>query len=167
MALAVRAYSDSDWASQKDDRKSTSGVSVMLCGGPVIFKSRLQRTVALSTAEAEYMALAMCVQEVVWLRSLLNEIRFEVVAPTSIHVDNQSAIAIAKNVGYQSRAKHIDIRLHFIRDHVAANTIVVKYVPSHLQLADYLTKPQPRARFRALLMHSGVGVSVCQLRGLL
>jgi hypothetical protein len=161
--LNICAFSDSDWANQKDDRKSTSGVIVLMCGGPVIYKSRLQRTVALSTAEAEYMALALCVQEVVWIRSVLSELGIDQQRGTDVFVDNQSALAIAKNVGYQSRAKHIDIRYHFVRYHVSRGDVVLQYVPSNVQLADMMTKPIARTQFVQLI--SRCGVSVSRLRG--
>ena len=74
----------------------------MINGAPVIFKSKMQQSVALSTAEAEYMALSLCVQEVLWTRILLKEIQVRIDYAITVHKDNQSVIAIAKNDGYQS-----------------------------------------------------------------
>ena len=75
-----------------------------------MFKSRLQNSVSLSTAKAEYVALSLCVQEVLWAKNLLLEIKIKIDSPVIVHEDNKSANAIAQNEGYQSRAEHIDIR---------------------------------------------------------
>ena len=154
--VEITAYSDANWASNKDDRRSISGIMVMVNGAPVIFKSRTQHNVSLSTAEAEYVALSLCVQEVLWLKTLLGEMGVPMKFPVPIFEDNQGTIAIAKNEGYQSRAKHIDIR-HFIRQHVKANTIDLTYIESKNQLADFLTKPIATKQFQRLLIKSKIG----------
>ncbi|KAE8887498.1 hypothetical protein PF003_g28407 [Phytophthora fragariae] len=102
------------------------------------------------------MSMALAVQEVVWLRHLLEEMGLKAVGATPVYVDNKSAISIATNHGYTPRAKHIDLRAHFVRDHVAKETINVIHVPSAKQLADYLTKLLPTPQFTALLQLSGV-----------
>ena len=129
---------------------------VMINDAPVIFKSRTQHNVSLSTAEAEYVALSLCVQEVLWLKSLLGEMGVASSSQCRVFEDNQGAIAIAKNEGYQSRAKHIDIRYHFIREHVKAKTIDLKYIESKNQLADFLTKPIATKQFQRLLTKSKI-----------
>jgi hypothetical protein len=136
---------------------------VMIGGAPVIFKSRTQHNVSLSTAEAEYVALSLCVQEILWLTSLLEEMGVSVKLPVRLFEDNQGAIAIAENEGYQSRAKHIDIRYHFIREHVKAKTIKLSYIESANQLADFLTKPIATKQFHRLLTMSMIGK--CGSRG--
>ncbi|KAJ0392242.1 hypothetical protein ATCC90586_011424 [Pythium insidiosum] len=100
----IVTYSDANWGSDKDTRRSTSGVLVMLAGEPVVYKSKRQQTVALSSTEAEYMALALATQEVVWLRFLLAEMGLEQHAPTSIYMGNKAANSIATNHGYTARA---------------------------------------------------------------
>ncbi|KAE9181472.1 hypothetical protein PF005_g22874 [Phytophthora fragariae] len=107
LGTQLEAYPDADWAGNRDNRRSVSGMLLMLCGAPVVWRSTLQKTVALSSTEAEYMALSDCVKECVWM----------------IYEDNQGAMALAKNVGYQARTKHIDIRYHFIRDKVVSNEV--------------------------------------------
>ncbi|GMF37522.1 unnamed protein product [Phytophthora lilii] len=118
-------------------------VLLLLGGGPVVYKSKRQATVALSSAEAEYMALALASQEVIWLRYLLAEMGYKIGNASTIYLDNKSAISIATNHGYTPRAKHIDLRAHFVRDHVEAGNIKLEHVPSSEQLADYLTKAIP------------------------
>ena len=149
--LPLSAYTDAGWASNKCTHRSISGVLIMINGAPVIFKSKMQQSVALSTAEAEYMALSLCVQEVMWTRSLLKEIQVQIDYAITVHEDNQSAIAIAKNDGYQSRAKHIDIRYHFVREQVKGKIIKLKYTETKSQLADFLTKPISTKKFEMLV----------------
>ena len=161
--IKVCAYSDADWASNKENRRSTSGILVMMNGTPVVFKSRLQQNVSLSTAEAEYVALSLCIQEILWLKSLIKEMGINYKWPITVFEDNQSAIAIAKNNGYQSRAKHIDIRHHFIREHVKSQNIALQYIETKNQLADYLTKAIPTKQFQTLIEKSRI--TNCKSRG--
>ncbi|GMF16735.1 unnamed protein product [Phytophthora lilii] len=126
--VTVEAYTDADWGSNLDDRRSVSGVMVMIGNGPVVFKSKFQRTVALSSAEAEYMALSLCTQEVLWTRAMLADLRKEQAAATQIWEDNQGAIALACNAGYHARTKHVDIRHHFVRENVERGTVKVDYI---------------------------------------
>ena len=114
---------NADWAGDANDRKSTSGYLFMVSGAPVSWKSKKQTCVALSTAEAEYIALAAATQEVTWLRQLLTDLHNEQTEPTVIHEDNQAAICIAQNTQYHSKTKHIDIKYHFVREKVLDNTI--------------------------------------------
>ena len=132
-------YSDASWANDLDDRKSVSGYIFMLSGGPISWRSKKQTTVALSTAEAEYVALAAAAQEAVWLRSVMKGLNKEI-PPTVIHEDNQSAIAIAKNPQFHSRTKHVDIKYHFVRELVEDGIIQLSYCESGNMMADILTK---------------------------
>ncbi|KAF1318037.1 Integrase catalytic core protein, partial [Globisporangium splendens] len=136
----LSAFCDADWACDRNDRRSMSGILLMLCGGPIAWRATFQKTVALSTTEAEYMALCDCVKECVWMRTLLKNIGLEQYEATPIFEDNQGAIALAKNIGYQARTKHNDIRYHFIREKLKENEIVLEYVESKNQITDYLTK---------------------------
>ncbi|KAE8909416.1 Retrovirus-related Pol polyprotein from transposon TNT 1-94 [Phytophthora fragariae] len=139
-SVTLKAYSDADWGTNLDDRRSVSGVMVMIGNAPVVFKSKFQRTVALSSAEAEYMALSLCVQEVLWTRAMLTDMGTLQRNATTIWEDNQGAIALAQNAGYHARTKHVDIRHHFIRENVERGTVKVEYVDTKNQLADILTK---------------------------
>ncbi|KAE9286444.1 hypothetical protein PF008_g26661 [Phytophthora fragariae] len=121
-----------------------------------VWRSTFQKTVALSSTEAEYMALSDCVKECVWMRRLLKDIGAEQVGATVIYEDNQGAMALAKNVGYQARTKHIDIRYHFIREKVVSNEVELEYVDTKNQLADFMTKGLSSKTLRYLMMRSNV-----------
>ena len=111
---------------------------------------------ALSSAEAEYMALAIATQEVMWIRYLLKEMGVTCKTATTVHAYNKLAICIATNQGYKPRAKHIDLRVHFVRDHIEQGEIQLKHVPSDMQLVDYLTKPLGAPQLMRLRDESGI-----------
>ncbi|KAG3031009.1 hypothetical protein PC120_g3394 [Phytophthora cactorum] len=119
----AQAFMDADWGSNIYDRRFVSG-----------------RTVALSSAEAEYMALNLCTQEVLWTCAMLMDMGHEQVGATRVWEDNQGAIALASNAGYHARTKHVDTRHHFIRENVERGTLKVDYIDTTRQLADMLTK---------------------------
>ena len=139
--LRLLGYADADWAGDLQDRKSTSGYVFFLNGAPVSYCSKKQLSVALSTAEAEYMAASLAAQETMWLRCLLQEMGVEQEGATTLLQDNQGAIAIAKNPELHSRTKHIDIRYHFIRECVESKVIKEEYCATQDMVADILTKP--------------------------
>ena len=149
-------YSNADWAGDQEDRRSTSGYLFLMTGGPVSWKSRKQESVALSTAEAEYIALSSAAQETVWLRRLITELGSELEGPTTLMEDNQSAIAMAKNPQFHGRAKHIDIRHHFIREKVNGGDIKLIYCPTGDMIADMLTKGLNRHQLKNLMARAGV-----------
>lgn len=155
--VQATAYTDADWGSNIDDRRSVSGIMVMIRGAPVVFRSKYQQTVALSSAEAEYMALSLCTQEVLWVRAILKDLGHQQVGATLIWEDNQGAIGLASNAGYNARTKHVDIRHHFIREAVARDIIVVKYISTVDQKADMLTKSLGTKRLKYLLQDRGIG----------
>ncbi|KAE9035891.1 hypothetical protein PR003_g10095 [Phytophthora rubi] len=103
------------------------------------------------------MALGDCVKECVWIRRLLKDIGAEQVGDTVIYEDNQGAMALAKNVGYQARTKHIDIRYHFIREKVVSNEVELEYVDTKNQLADFMTKSLSSKTLRYSMMQSNAG----------
>ena len=152
----LTGYSDADWAGDIDDRHSTSGNVFLLAGGAVSWLSKKQATVALSTAEAEYVALSAATQEVIWLRRLLTDVGVPPEGPTVVHEDNQGAIAMAKNPVGHARTKHIDIRYHFVREGVQNGAIVLKYIATDEMIADMLTKPLPKHRFEKLVTELGM-----------
>ncbi len=157
------SFADADWAGSLDDRKSVTGWLIRLGGAPICWQSQKQSCVALSTMEAELIALAACSSEALWWRSLLSEIGFSQIGPSVIHDDNQSCIAFAHNYGPLKRARHIDLRYHFIRDEIAKGKLKLRYVPSAHNLADILTKPLGTAVFRRLRTELGI-VAPCQMQ---
>lgn len=135
----LHGFSDADWASDVDDRRSCTGYVFMLENCAISWASKKQPTVALSSAEAEYMALSSATQEAIWIRQLLGEL-IGVQQPIKIFVDNQSAINLAKNHMYSPRTKHIDIRHHFVREKLSNHVIDLEYIGTDQMTADNLTK---------------------------
>ena len=143
-------YCDADWAGDVGDRKSTSGYVFLQGGAAITWKSSKQSCVALSTAEAEYVALCAAAQEAVWLQQLASDLLNKNIRATTILEDNQSAICMAKNQQSHRRTKHIEIKYHFIRDLVEAGRIKLIYCPSEKMVADMLTKGLPIFQFENL-----------------
>ena len=133
-------YADADWGGNSMDRKSYSGFIFFIGNCPVSWESRKQSCVALSSTEAEYVALSEASKEAVFLRNLLMEIGYSNGDAVVLHVDNQGAEKLATNPVYHKRTKHIDIRYHHVRDIVKNNEIVLKYCPTENMIADILTK---------------------------
>ncbi len=152
----LQAFSDADFASSLDDRRSTSGVILVLNGGPVSWKSQRQKCISLSTTESEYVAATAAAKEVVWMRRLLEDIGCSQNQPTVLHIDNQSAIRLIRNPEFHQRTKHIDVKYHFIRDLQESKVIDAQYVCTENQLADLLTKGLDGPRFRKLRSEIGV-----------
>jgi hypothetical protein len=151
----VIGFCDADYGGDEDTRRSTTAYVFMLGGGAITWASKLQPTVALSSAEAEYMAVSAAVQDAMYLRQLFSDLGFEQREPTTIYEDNQGCIALTENPVMHKRTKHIDIRHHFVRERVESGDIVLKYVATQDQLADMLTKPLKRhemERLRSVVM---------------
>ena len=149
-------YSDADWGGDADDRKSTSGFLFQIGGTAVTWKSKKQNCVALSTAEAEYMALTSAAQEAIWMRELTTELGKEPTKSTVIYEDNQSAICMARNPQFHGRTKHIGIKYHYIREQVNNKKVELKYCPTEDMIADALTKGLSRERFEKLRLMCGM-----------
>ncbi|POM67806.1 LOW QUALITY PROTEIN: Integrase catalytic core protein [Phytophthora palmivora] len=133
-------FSDADWAGDKE-AKSTSGGLLVLNDMPIAWYSKKQFTVALSTAEAEYIAGATAVQDCLWVKQLLDELDLSKNDNVILHIDNQSAIKNMENDVTTARMKHINIKFHFIRDAVHSKDVEVRYCPTTEMKADILTKP--------------------------
>ena len=139
-------YSDSDWGGCVDNRKSTSGQVFYLGSTAVSWSSKKQDVVALSSSEAEYIAVASASCQAIWLRRMLVDFNNEQYGPTSIFCDNKATIAMTRNPAFHSRTKHIDIRFHFIRDLTSEGIIELKYCPTNEQVADVFTKALSQAK---------------------
>ncbi|XP_055622530.1 uncharacterized protein LOC129766098 [Toxorhynchites rutilus septentrionalis] len=154
-------FIDSDWATDTVDRKSVSRFLFQVYGNTVSWSSKKQTTVATSSSEAEYVALSAGVTEAIWLTGLLGDLGVKITKPIPIYEDNRVCIGMAQNLECK-RAKHIDIKHHFIRDHIAAGRIRVEHVRTEHQLADIFTKVLDVGRFedlrRIIGLHNREGV---------
>jgi len=157
MPLELRGYCDADYAGDVDTRRSTTGYVFLLGGAIISWSSKRQPTVALSTMEAEYMAMTGAVQEGLWIQMLLGSV--EVAAaekPLMLLQDNQPAILFAKDPTQHTRAKHIDIRYHFAREKVQEGALAIQYCPTEENVADVMTKALGGVRFAELLKKMGI-----------
>jgi hypothetical protein len=142
-------YSDADWAGCKIDRKSTSETCQFLGRSLVPWVSKKQNSVALSTAEAEYIAASHCCVQLLWMRKPVRDYGYKL-SKVPLLCDNESAIHMADNPVKHSRTKHIDIRYHFLMDHQQRGDIEIAYVNTKNQLADIFTKPLDEKTFSKL-----------------
>lgn len=136
----VCAFADADWANDKGDRRSVTGWVAKLNGDPVSWSSKKQRVVALSTCEAELYAEAAAIQEVLWLRGLMEELGLHTQTGSTVYGDNQSAIAVSENGVKGERTKHVDVKYHFVTETVEQGVIKLCWVPTTQQQADIFTK---------------------------
>jgi len=135
-----RSFTDSDWA-MSEGRKSISGYVILCGGGPITWSSKQQTIVALSSCEAEYISCTHCARQIIWLRNLFHELGFPQDVPTLLYCDNQGTMMCTHDPHSHSRMKHMDIRVHFIRDCVNHGFIDVQHIPGIQNPADLLTKP--------------------------
>ena len=123
----LQGYTDSDWASSLDDRRSTSGSVFTLGSGAITWNSKKQEIIALSTTKAEYVAATSSACQTIWLRRLIADFNQEQREATHIYCDNKSTISIARNPTHHGRTKHIDIRFHFIWNLISTSSIALIY----------------------------------------
>jgi hypothetical protein len=145
--LLLSGYSDSDHAGDVGDSRSMSGILFYLGKNPITWQSQKQKSVALSSCEAEYMASSAATCQAIWLVGLLSEILGTPEKPPQLKVDNKSAIDLIRNPVHHGRSKHIRIRYHFVRECATEGRIEIQFVSTGDQLADILTKPLPRVQF--------------------
>jgi hypothetical protein len=162
----LECYVDADWAGSWNDRSShdplsshsRTGFVVLYAGCPIIWGSKMQQLIALSTTEAEYIALSTALRDVIHVIHLLEELQshqFNIHHPTPkitcrTFEDNKSCIEIATNHKTRARTKHLSVRLHHFRSHVVNKTITIEHVSTKNQIADMFTKPLPRDQFENL-----------------
>ncbi|KAG7546288.1 Zinc finger CCHC-type [Arabidopsis suecica] len=155
-------YSDSSHNVDEDDGKSTTGHIFYLHDCPITWCTQKQNTVALSSCEAEFMAATEASKQAIWLQDLLSEVTGKTCEKVVLRIDNKSAIALAKNLVFHGRSKHIHKRYHFIRECVENDQVELEHVPGDEQKADILTKALGRIKFKE--MRELVGVQDVKVR---
>lgn len=148
-------YTDSDMAGDVDSRKSTSGYLITFAGGAVAWQSRLQKCVALSTTEAEFIAATEACKELLWMKKYVQELGFKQERYV-LFCDSQSAIHLGKNSAFHARSKHIDVRYHWIRDVLNSKLLELEKIHTDDNGSDMLTKSLPREKLEACRLVAGM-----------
>ncbi|KAJ0586508.1 putative RNA-directed DNA polymerase [Helianthus annuus] len=146
----LMGFSDSDYAGNVDDSKSTSGHVFLLGSSPISWQSKKQKVVALSSTEVEYMALSLAGCQAVWIKGILDELQGKIEYPIPIYCDNKSTICLAKDPVYHGKSKHIRVKYHFIRDLIKKNEVEVLFCTTKDQTADIMTKALQNKDFSRL-----------------
>lgn len=154
---SITGYVDADHGSETTDRKSVTGYVFIAGYGAVSWNSKKQTTIAISSCEAEFVALSSICQEAKWWNGFVRELGDQVV-PMELFCDNQSAIHISEGDGFNPRSKHIDIRHKFVQESVAHRDVTVSHISTIDQRADVLTKPLSKIKFRQFQNELGVHV---------
>src|SRR4051812_32522015 len=149
-------YTDADHGGDKDNGRSTGGYLVKFASAAVCWSSKLQPVVALSTTEAEFIAAVEAGKEILWMRNILSEFGYKINSPSILHIDNQSAICVAKNPQHHGRMKHLDLRFYWLRDAVEGKKIMPSYIPTAEMAADILTKALPGAKVNTCRLLMGL-----------
>lgn len=154
---SLSGYVDADWGGCMDSRNSTTGYILTVNGGTMHWKSQRQIVIALSQAESEYVSLSSCAKQVTWIRRIFLEINTRtpyhdglIMPATVLYSDSTSAMSLARNEQVSARNKHIDIKMHHIKEMISRKVVEMHYVPSSENIADMLTKP---LAFRLLNNH--------------
>jgi len=150
----LRGYSDVDCGGNLDESRSTSGYVFTRGGGAILWCSKKQDCIALSTMEAEYVACSLATQEAMRRRSFLQDLNLtpRVDDPVEMLCDNTFAIQFAKDPKFHQKTKHIKWCYHFVRDAIKTKEVAIKYIPTSKMIADSLTKPISRDAFKAHLL---------------
>lgn len=167
-ATGIVGFSDADWSSDSDDRKSVGAYAFFIGNCLVSWSAKKQAFVATSTMESEYAAASQAAREGIWIWAFLGELTtlthlripgFDKDAPVKIYCDNEAAIRVAKNSEHHKKAKHIDISIHFLRQRGQLGHITMEHIPTERMVADFLTKPLPADKF--IRCRDAVGLVEC------
>lgn len=156
LPMIFTTYCDADHTADTDDRKSISGYTVLVGGGAVAWSSKKQTTVALSSTEAEYSAIAHATRQIIWLRYLFDALGYPQDDPSLLFSDNGSAIALTGNPQFHMRSKHFDIQNHFVREKTEEEIIEVVYCPTNEMVADIFTKGLPKPKHQKFVRELGL-----------
>jgi hypothetical protein len=154
--VTLIGYSDSDYAGDATDRRSTMGYVFLLYGAAVTWAARKQQSISTSTTEAEYVGLWDAAKEAVWLRNLFRNLGRGRYAGGEHYSDSQGALRLTGNPEFHARSKHINVQYYYVRELKEAGVIDVEYVPTEMA-ADCLTKPLKRQKFTENLRMVGLG----------
>jgi len=157
-AGSLEGFVDADWAGCPVDRRSYTGYVFTLGGAAVSWESKKQRTIALSSTEAEYMALTETTKEAIYLRGFLSELKLSVPKRVQIMNDNRGALLLAQNHTFHARTKHVDVRHHFVRHALQEGLIDIEHLPSEEMPADFLTKGLPKEKHYRCMEQLGIGI---------
>lgn len=147
----LEVYADASYADDSLNRRSTSGYVIRLGDAAISWSSKQQRSVALSTTEAEYMAMSQAARQITWTKFGLNQLRQKY--DTVLYTDNNGAQELARNPRIHSRSKHIDVHYHYVRDKFNEGDFELLYVKSANNLADIFTKALPKPAHHRLAEH--------------
>ena len=153
---SLHAFTDADWAGNKDDYTSPGAYIVYLGSNMIAWSSKKQSGVSRSSTEAEYRSLASTTAGVCWVTSLLTEFGIKLPTTPTIYCDNIGATYLAANPVFHSRMKHLALDYHFVRQYIQAGLLRVSHVSTHDQLADFLTKPLPHPEFESFMLKIGL-----------
>jgi len=162
MLGVLTTYCDADYAGDVSTRRSTSGVVCQHMGGPISWLCQRQKSVALSTTEAEFVAASEAAKEIIWLSRLFGEITHLINTPV-LKVDNMSAVKLVKSPVFHKRSKHIEVRHYFVREKFNEGKLDVKHIAGQEQVADILTKPLQKTRFE--LLRDMLGIRYIRVAG--
>lgn len=163
--ICLHAFTDADQAGDKDDYVSTIGYIVYLGRNPISQCSTKQRTLARSSTEVEYHAIAATTVEVLWVINSLTELGLSSSARSTIYCDNIGATYVAANPKFHSKMKHLGLDYHFVHENVQSGNLRVSYISSNDQLADALTKSLARAPFQTLMSKITLAIRPTILQG--
>ncbi|KAL0374304.1 UNVERIFIED_CONTAM: Retrovirus-related Pol polyprotein from transposon RE1 [Sesamum radiatum] len=159
--LKLLGFTDSDWAGSLDDSKSTSGYCFTLGSDVICWSSKKQGSIAQSTAEAEYIVASVAVNQALWLRKILDALKFKQSCATEILCDNEPAVAMVKNPIFYEKSKHIKIKYHAVREAEREGEVLLLHCPTEEQVADIFTKRLQKNIFEELRNKLGVVHSFC------
>ena len=163
--ISLSAFSDSDWAGDPFDRRSTTGFIAYLGYNPITWSAKKQDTISRSSTKSEYRDLASIAAELCWLRQVFKDLGIFLSSTRKLWCDNVSALAIASNLVFHARTKHLEVDYHFVREKVLRKDLQVKYIATGDQLADFFTKSLSTSQFVFLRSKIIVFIDPMVLRG--